>query len=301
MTALAEVLALDGPLDLVGTCRPMIDGSGDPTWEISAGRLRRGLNTPEGPAGIELRLTEGGLAVEAHGDGARWITPRVARMVGLEDDPHGFDPRLHPLVGRLAARRPWLRIGASLRLWDAVVPVVLGQRVTVGEARRSWWRLVRRYGSPAPGLDGLFVPPSPRVVARVSLAEWHRVGVERGRAETIRRVISVLPALERAAAQSSAEFQRAAVTVPGVGPWTATALAAGVLGDPDAVLLGDLHLPHNICWALAREPRGSDERMVELLEPWRGHRGRVVRLLRGSGNSAPRRGPRYTPLPFERW
>jgi len=89
--------------------------------------------------------------------------------------------------------------------------------------------------------------------------------------------------------------------VPGVGPWTATALAGSVLGDPDAVLLGDLHLPHHVCWALAREPRGSDERMVELLEPWRGHRGRVVRLLRGSGNSAPRRGPRYNPLPFERW
>ena len=301
MTALAEVLPLDGTLDLVGTCRPMIESAGDPTWDIGRGHVRRGLSTPEGPAGIELRLTEDGLRLDAHGEGAAWIAERVPRMVGLEDDPQGFEARLHPLVGRLAARRPWTRIGASLRLWDAVVPVVLGQRVTVGEARRSWWRLVRRHGSPAPGLEGLFVPPTPQAVAHVSLAEWHRMGVERGRAETIRRVISVLPALERAAQHSSEEFQRAAVTVPGVGPWTATALAGAVLGDPDAVLLGDLHLPHHVCWALAREPRGSDERMVELLEPWRGHRGRVVRLLRGSGNSAPRRGPRYNPLPFERW
>jgi 3-methyladenine DNA glycosylase/8-oxoguanine DNA glycosylase len=301
VTALAEVLPLTGTLDLVGTCRPMIDAAGDPAWEVSAGRVRRGLNTPDGPAGIDLRLTEDGLEVTAYGDGASWIAPRVPRMVGLEDSSEGFEPRLHPLVGRLAATRPWSRIGASLRLWDAVVPVVLGQRVTVGEARRSWWRLVRRHGSPAPGLDGIFVAPTPQAVARVSLAEWHRMGVERNRAETIRRVISVLPALERAAAHSSEELQRAITTVPGVGPWTATALAAGVLGDPDAVLLGDLHLPHHVCWALAREPRGSDARMVELLEPWRGHRGRVVRLLRGSGNSAPRRGPRYNPLPFERW
>jgi 3-methyladenine DNA glycosylase/8-oxoguanine DNA glycosylase len=74
-----------------------------------------------------------------------------------------------------------------------------------------------------------------------------------------------------------------------------------VLGDPDAVLLGDLHLPSTVSWALAREPRGDDARMLELLEPWRGHRGRVVRLIRSAGRSAPRRGPRYTPLPIHRW
>lgn len=49
--------------------------------------------------------------------------------------------------------------------------------------------------------------------------------------------------------------------------------------DPDAVPTGDLHLPHLVCWGLGREPRGSDARMLELLEPFRGHRGRVCRLL----------------------
>jgi len=42
---------------------------------------------------------------------------------------------------------------------------------------------------------------------------------------------------------------------------------------------GDLHLPHVVSWALAGERRGTDERMLELLEPYRGQRGRVVRLL----------------------
>jgi 3-methyladenine DNA glycosylase/8-oxoguanine DNA glycosylase len=45
------------------------------------------------------------------------------------------------------------------------------------------------------------------------------------------------------------------------------------------VAVGDLHLPHIVSWTLAGERRGSDERMLELLEPYRGHRGRVIRLL----------------------
>ena len=111
----------------------------------------------------------------------------------------------------------------------------------------------------------------------------------------------MLPSGENDASVSTAEFRRVLETVPGVGPWTSTGLAISVLGDPDEVLLGDLHLPHNACHALAGEPRGSDERMLELLEPFRGHRGRVVRLVRWSGRRAPRRGPRYLPIPIARF
>jgi hypothetical protein len=44
--------------------------------------------------------------------------------------------------------------------------------------------------------------------------------------------------------------------------------------------------------ALAGEPRGDDARMLELLEPFRGHRGRVQRLLEVSGIHPEARGPR---------
>jgi 3-methyladenine DNA glycosylase/8-oxoguanine DNA glycosylase len=138
-------------------------------------------------------------------------------------------------------------------------------------------------------------------VVRLSDAEWHRLGVERQRADAIRRTHAVLGSLEVAAETGSGELQSRLCSVPGIGPWTATGLAANVMGDTDAVLLGDLHVPHNVCFALAGEPRGSDERMLELLEPWRGQRARVVRLLARSGLRAPRRGPRYTPLPISSW
>jgi hypothetical protein len=35
--------------------------------------------------------------------------------------------------------------------------------------------------------------------------------------------------------------------------------------------------------------------MLELLEPWRGHRQRVIRLIGLSGVREPRRGPRMSP------
>ena len=84
-------------------------------------------------------------------------------------------------------------------------------------------------------------------------------------------------------------------SIVGVGPWTSAEVNATALGDPDAVSVGDYHLPHQVSFALAGERHGSDERMLELLEPFRGHRQRVIRLDPGRRHPprAPR--PRYAP------
>jgi 3-methyladenine DNA glycosylase/8-oxoguanine DNA glycosylase len=83
-------------------------------------------------------------------------------------------------------------------------------------------------------------------------------------------------------------------SIPGVGPWTAAETARSAFGDPDAVSVGDFHLKNVVCWALAREPRGTDERMLELLEPYAGQRARVARLIEMSGIQPPKYGPRMT-------
>jgi len=89
-------------------------------------------------------------------------------------------------------------------------------------------------------------------------------------------------------------------SVHGIGPWTVAEVARIALGDADAVSVGDYHVPNIVAWALAREPRGSDERMLELLEPYRPHRGRVQRLLETSGIRAPAFGPRMEPRAIDR-
>ena len=89
-----------------------------------------------------------------------------------------------------------------------------------------------------------------------------------------------------------ASARRRLRALPGVGAWTAAEVALVALGDADAVPIGDYHLPHMVAWNLAGEPRATDERMLELLEPFAGHRGRVIRLLTLGGAGAPRFGPR---------
>jgi 3-methyladenine DNA glycosylase/8-oxoguanine DNA glycosylase len=80
-------------------------------------------------------------------------------------------------------------------------------------------------------------------------------------------------------------------SVPGVGPWTAAEVTQRAHGDPDAVSLGDFHLPELVGWALVRH-RVDDDGMLELLEPCRPQRYRAVRLLETSGIRPPRFGPR---------
>ncbi len=90
------------------------------------------------------------------------------------------------------------------------------------------------------------------------------------------------------------------MTYRGVGEWTAAEVARLALGDADAVSIGDYHLPNVVAWALAREPRGTDARMLELLEPYVGQRARVQRLLEAGGIVAPKYGPRMQPGAIER-
>ena len=91
------------------------------------------------------------------------------------------------------------------------------------------------------------------------------------------------------------EAYRRLTLLPGLGPWTAAEVAVRALGDRDALSVGDYHVPNLVSWALAGEPRGTDARMLELLEPYRPHRARVVRLLEAAGIRSPRYGPRMAP------
>jgi 3-methyladenine DNA glycosylase/8-oxoguanine DNA glycosylase len=116
--------------------------------------------------------------------------------------------------------------------------------------------------------------------------------VERRRADTIRRACQARRRMEEATSLPLPDARRRLRALPGLGPWTAAEVARVALGDPDAVSIGDYHLPNQVAWALAGRPRADDAVMLELLEPYRGQRGRVVRLIEAAGIMAPRWGPR---------
>jgi len=212
--------------------------------------------------------------------------------VGAADPVDQFDPVDNPVVADLHHRLPGLRIGRSAAVVEALVPTILEQKVVGLEARRSYARLVRALGEPAPGPVPLLVPPTPAVLAATPAWAFHRFGVERKRADTIRVACSYARRLEEIDGMTMADAYNRLTALPGVGPWTAAEVALVALGDCDAVSVGDYHLPNQVAWALAGEARADDARMLDLLEPFRGHRGRVIRLISGGASRPPRFGPR---------
>jgi 3-methyladenine DNA glycosylase/8-oxoguanine DNA glycosylase len=284
------------PVDLRLTLFPLRRGRLDPTVRFEPAGVWRGTRTPAGPATTHLRVApaDGTATMQAWGAGAEWALDAFPALIGAGDDEAGFEPGAG-LVGDLHHRLRGLRIGRTGAVMEALVPSILEQKVVGLEARRSYARLVRSLGEPAPGPAGLFLPPAPKVLATTPSWVFHRANVERKRADVIRRACSYASRLEETVAMAPADARRRLTALAGIGAWTAAEVAMVALGDADAVSLGDYHLPNMVSWALAGEPRGDDARMLELLEPWRGHRGRVLRLLGAGAGGAPRYGPR-TPL-----
>jgi 3-methyladenine DNA glycosylase/8-oxoguanine DNA glycosylase len=300
LPAATRTVRLDRPLDLRRTLAPVRRGGGDPCMQLDATTCRRASRTPEGPATVHLRHHGGCVEAEAWGDGATWALDHLPDLLGQHDDAAGFRPGL-PMLDDLARRFAGIRFCRTNAVAEALVPTILEQKVTGTDARRSWHRLVRDLGEPAPGPGpSLRLPPSPDTLARTPSWVFHRANVERKRAHTITRAMARAHRVDEAAGMTMADAYARLLALPGVGVWSAAEVANVALGDPDAVSVGDYHLKNQISWALAGEPRGTDERMLELLEPWRGHRGRVVRLVLAAGTRAPKYGPRMPTRSFAR-
>ncbi|WP_310741540.1 DNA-3-methyladenine glycosylase 2 family protein [Microbispora sp. H10670] len=378
------------PVDVALTLSPHRRGGGDPAWRRTPdGAFWRTSRTPEGPG--TLRVTgsrDGEILGQAWGPGAGWLLEMLPSMLGADDDVAGFaallarlarsgDPRhvrAAAFVADLAGRAGGLRIGRSLRVFEALAPAVLEQKVVGREAWRAWRFLLRRYGEPAPGPapDGMYVVPSPEVWRVVPSWDWHRAGAEAVRARTIvnaarhaaklERTTGVLGAVDApdpartpdaapgsagtpdaaqvatggrasagvegsagvknpagvtgsagaessagvegstgvknsagvessAGAEGSAEADRLLRALPGIGVWTSAEVRQRAHGDPDAPSVGDFHLPGLVGYAFTGR-KTDDDGMLELLEPFRGHRHRVIRLIELSGIRPPARGPR---------
>ena len=283
--------------DPFATLAPLWQGPTDPVMRMSAGVVERAMRLQTGPASVRLEVVRGpepghgSVHARAWGPGAGEALDLVRALVGERDDPSALVPH-HGLIAELRRRLPGLRLTSGAPLMDTLLLSILAQKITLHEAHRSHRALVSRFGEPAPGPLRLLMPPAPQKLAGLPYWAFHPLGIERRRADTIRVVAGAADRLAALGGLASDERQRMLTALPGIGPWTAAEAVRLAFGDPDAVSVGDFHAPRLICRSLGGEPDGDDERMLELLEPYRGQRARVVLLLERGGRFPPRRAPR---------
>jgi 3-methyladenine DNA glycosylase/8-oxoguanine DNA glycosylase len=286
-------------LDVPRTLASLRRGTGDPAYRLEAdGSIWWAARSPQGPVTLHLRTRRGTgeVAAVAWGRGAAWMLDALPQVLGGEDRPDGFVPR-HPVLAEAHRRHPGWRVPTTGLVFEALLPAILEQKVTGHEAWLGWRRLLRWYGERAPGPGGergLVVPPSAETVRLIPSWRWLRMRIDPARSRAAVTAARVAGSLERTVGLPGAEVERRLRSLPGVGVWTAAEVRQRAHGDADAVSFGDYHVAKNVTWALTGEP-GDDDKLAELLEPYRPHRYRVQRLLELTGAGPPRRGPRMAP------
>ena len=291
----ARTVTFPGTASFGHTLAPLRRGPKDPSFQLSAdGAIWRTSLLPTGPVAARItRAAPNAADCVAWGSGAEEFIELLPAMLGADDDASDFVPR-DPTVAAAHRRVPHLRLGRTGQVLEALIPAVIEQRVPGADAFRSWRVLLTKYGTPPPGPApaGMRVPPSAQVWRHIPSWEFHRANVDPRRAQTVVSCARRAKSLERLASRPAGQAREALTSLPGVGEWTAAEIAQRAFGDADAVSVGDYHIPKMIGWTLLGHPV-DDDVMLELLEPMRPHRHRVVRLLEVSGlASEPRRGAR---------
>lgn len=279
-------IPIKGVLDLRRTLQPLHGRFADDGWWLTA-------RTPEGPGSLRIRRTREEVAGEAWGEGSGWLLAHLGAISGLNDDPSRFETE-DPIVSQLHRRHPGERFGRTDLVLDSLVVAVCGQKVTGSEAASAMRGLYQKFSDPAPGPDDrLQLPPDPERMAEAPYWVYHELHLEKRRADVLRRLATAREKIGSLAEVGSAEAAKLLGSFEGIGEWSVAKTLEVSHGDPDQVAVGDFHFKHMVVHHLAGRDRGTDEEMLELLEPFRPNRGRVIRLLHHLGHE-PKFGPRMS-------
>lgn len=333
-----SVVDLGAVYDLPRSLGTVQRGHGDPAIRVDPGDHRGGQGgtpgagawmcfricgrtEPLGPATLRLdQISAGEVRIRALGsteEAASAALERAPRLLGAEDDWSDFDVLLDALdddsaaaLARVRRRHPGLRLPATGQLFDQLITVILEQKVTHDQARHSWRNLLKTYGERPPSSAELQAPEWMRLpltageLRAVPSWGWHQLWVQPPLSATIQRVAGRASAVHRLAEtpvdqEAVAELAAQLTSIPGIGEWTAAEALQRSHGAADLPAVGDWHLPHLVGEALSGR-RTDDAGMLRLLEPYRPHRHRVIRLLRVSGYRQQRFGPKLAPADHRR-
>ncbi|WP_160106243.1 DNA-3-methyladenine glycosylase family protein [Pseudomonas izuensis] len=206
------------------------------------------------------------------------IVARVRRMFDLDADLPPIHQHLavDPLLARLIAERPGLRVPGAWDGLELAIRAVLGQQITVGAAIKLAGKLVAQYGAPLNtpqgGLSHVF--PEAGVLAQADLAT---LGMPKSRGRTLSGVAQALlddPLLFEPGRQGGVARLLA---LYGIGDWTAQYIALRQLREMNGFPTGDVGLINALT---ALEGPGVTARQLLLrAEGWRPYRGYAAQLL----------------------
>ncbi|MFJ4345193.1 DNA-3-methyladenine glycosylase family protein [Pseudomonas sp. NPDC089401] len=237
---------------------------------FTAGTYRRTLAINGRHAILEARPTAGNrLRIHLTGVPNRAVPAlitRIRRFFDLDADPAriAHDLSRDPLMARLLATRPGLRVPQGWEGCEQAMRTVLGQQISVAGAMTLAGRLVARLGEPlrlpAEGLSHVF--PAAQAIAA---ADLDNLGVPRARAATLATLASALlaqPGLLRPGQPLEAVVANLC-RLKGIGPWSAQYLALRQVAARDALPLGDVALVKAL-----RLLEGADARLAERAQAW---------------------------------
>jgi AraC family transcriptional regulator, regulatory protein of adaptative response / DNA-3-methyladenine glycosylase II len=213
------------------------------------------------------------------------LVARVRRMFDLDARPDAIARVLgrDPLLAKLVAAQPGLRLPGAIDGFEAAVRAMLGQQVSVAAATTLAGRFAAAFGAriAAPDDDQLFVrfPTADEVVA-AGPAAIAKIGLPGTRAAAIHSLAGAVASGALALDSRDVDaFVASAVALPGIGPWTAHYLAMRALHLPDAFPSGDLGVRKAL---RSLTPRAS-EAHAERWRPFRSYA--VMHLWNGLGGS----------------
>jgi AraC family transcriptional regulator of adaptative response / DNA-3-methyladenine glycosylase II len=204
------------------------------------------------------------------------IVARVRRMFDLDADVGVIHTTLgqDPLLSRLIAERPGLRVPGAWDPFELSVRAILGQQITVGAARGLAAKLVATYGSlldPEARAEGLtHVFPRPASLAKVDLAA---LAMPRARAEALSacaRMVAREPRLFETT-RTLDETLTTLRALPGIGEWTAQYIALRALRDPDAFPATDIGILRGAAEDGVRPTPAALALRAEAWRPWRAY------------------------------
>lgn len=264
------------PFDLHATFEMQLLGKFDPTGSRGASSLRKIHLDASGHLVVwRFSRTATALLIDVQGDDGH-LLETITRQFPLADGAETFEPA-HPLLARLSRGLPGLRLMRMPWTFDSAAGAVLQQRVRWQTAYSDFRRIALQWGTRTAA--GVAFPTASQLAA-IPLFRLEAIGLDPKRA----RALHLLAAADARhaflhPAADPVEVAARLRSIRGIGPWTAARVLGLAFGHPDAVVVGDLHLPSLVTAALAGEPEGTDERMLQLLEPYAGQRFRVIRLL----------------------